>query len=363
MSISLSLRAATRFVACLGLFTGCVLSWGAELAEPVKVGGEEGHYHVYVSNERAGDISIIDSKTHDVVRTIIAGKRPRGVHVSPDGQMLYVATSASPRTEPGADQRGTPSPVVDRSADGIAVIDLVTGKRIKQLQVGADPEEFALSRDGKRVIVANADVAEMSIWEIETGRQIARTRVSAEPEGVKLHPTRDEVYVTCGTSGEVFVLNPNDGRQIARIELGGRSRALVFSADGTRAYVPLKTKPEIAIIDVATHTVVETVRVPPPASPTEAAISGDGREVYVTTGREGNGVVVLDTETRKIVEAVPAGTRPCGIALTPDGTHLFTANGGSNDVSVINVKSRKEVARVPVGGRPWGVAIGPVIVP
>ena len=334
------------------------------LPAPVKVGGENGHYHVYVSNEGAGDISIIDSKTHDVVRTIIAGKRPRGLRVSPDGQLLYVATSASPRTEPGAkNERAAPNAVVDRSADGIAVLDLVTGKRVKQIQVGPDPAEFTLSRDGLRLIVANADAAEVSVWDVATEKQLATARLSAEPISVQLHPTRDEVYITCGKPGAIFVLNPESGRQIAKVELGGRPRTLVFSADGTRAYVPLEESPEIAVIDLNTHAVVKTVKVPAPVSPAGAAISGDGREVYVTTGREGNGVAVIDAETGKIVERVATGMRPCGVALTPDGSLLFTANAESNDVSVISVKSRKEVARVPVGKAPWGVAIGPIIVP
>ena len=33
---------------------------------------------------------------------------------------------------------------------------------------------------------------------------------------------------------------------------------------------------------------------------------------------------------------MPVGKRPWGIALTPDGRKLYTANGPSNDVSVVD---------------------------
>ena len=54
---------------------------------------------------------------------------------------------------------------------------------------------------------------------------------------------------------------------------------------------------------------------------------------------------------------VEVGERPWGIAITPDGRYLYTANGPSNDVSVIDTESNQVVATIPVGERPWGVVI------
>jgi YVTN family beta-propeller protein len=52
------------------------------------------------------------------------------------------------------------------------------------------------------------------------------------------------------------------------------------------------------------------------------------------------------------------GQRPWGIALTPDGSKLYTANGPSNDVSVVDTKTLQVIKTIPVGKIPWGVAIG-----
>jgi YVTN family beta-propeller protein len=54
---------------------------------------------------------------------------------------------------------------------------------------------------------------------------------------------------------------------------------------------------------------------------------------------------------------VRVGTRPWGLAVTPDGKTLYTANGQSNDVSVVDIASRKVVEKIKVGTRPWGVTI------
>src|SRR5215831_1851009 len=46
-------------------------------------------YRVYVTNEASGDLSVIDAATYTVT-TIKLGKRPRGIHASPDGSAIYI---------------------------------------------------------------------------------------------------------------------------------------------------------------------------------------------------------------------------------------------------------------------------------
>lgn len=319
--------------------------------------GHDAEFSVFVSNEHEGTVAELRGSTGELLRTFPVGQRPRGIHVSNDGRTLYVATSGSPRMGPGADPDRAARPATDRSADGIAILDTRNGELIRRLQVGSDPEEFALTRDERRIVVANEDIGEASLWELPGGRLVARAAVSGEPEGVVLHPRQDLVYVTCEEEGDIFVLSATDGKRIAQLNLGGRPRTVAFSSDGTRAYVPLETKSAIAIIDAHQHRLLKTVAVPPPALPMGAAISPDDREVYVSTGR-GNSVVVLDTRSEEIVARIEVGLRPWGVALSPDGKTLFTANGGSGDVSLIDVAARREVRRVKVGAGPWGVAIG-----
>ncbi|HTO03431.1 MAG TPA: hypothetical protein VL069_07005, partial [Opitutus sp.] len=83
-------------------------------------------FRIYVSNETSGDVSVIDGHSGNSVALILVGKRPRGIQVSPDGLTLYVATSGSPRLGPGADPERAKDEKVDKSADGIAVVDLAT---------------------------------------------------------------------------------------------------------------------------------------------------------------------------------------------------------------------------------------------
>ncbi len=70
-----------------------------------------------MTNEVSGDMTIIDSGNFNVIATVPLGKRPRGIHPSPDGKTIYVALSGSPIAGPGVDESTLPPP--DKSADGI----------------------------------------------------------------------------------------------------------------------------------------------------------------------------------------------------------------------------------------------------
>jgi YVTN family beta-propeller protein len=332
---------------------------------------EAQNYFVFVSNERSGDVTVIDGTTDSVIGTFPVGKRPRGIHAAPNGGRVFVTLSGSPRMAPGVDENRAPA---DKRADGLGVIDSATRKPIDRWHVGSDPEQFAISKDGKFAFIANEDDASTSIIDLDSGQSRGRIKVSEEPEGVGVNPANGEVYVTCEQKGEVFAIDPDQQRVIATIETGGRPRSVAFSSDGTRAYVACENGGYVAVIDARSHKVISKIQLPTGSLPMGTAVSRDGKELYVSTGR-GNAIAIIDTQklnTRgppllsargegageeSILAMIPVGNRVWGIALDPAGSKLYTANGASNDVSVVDVKSRKELRRIKVGDGPWGVAI------
>jgi YVTN family beta-propeller protein len=348
------------------LFVIYVLVAGAILTR-----GESANYLVFVSNERSGDVTVIDGTTDAVVATFKVGKRPRGIHAALDGKRVFVTLSGSPRMAPGVDENRAPA---DKRADGLGVIDPAARKLIDRWHVGSDPEQFAISKDGKFAFIANEDDASASIVDLGSGQSRGKIKVSEEPEGVGVNPRNGEVYVTCEEKGEVFAIDPDQQRVIAKIDTGGRPRSVAFLPDGSRAYVACENGGYIAVIDARSHKSLSKIQLPTGSLPMGTAISNDGKELYISTGR-GNAVAVIDTQKTEvprspllsargegegeesIVAVIPVGNRAWGIALDPSGTKLYTANGASNDVSVVDLKSRKELRRIKVGDGPWGIAV------
>lgn len=314
---------------------------------------ESPNYFVFVSNERSGDVTVIDGASDTIVTTFPVGKRPRGIHAAPDGKRVFVALSGSPRMAPGVDTERPPS---DKTADGLAVIDASVPKLVDRWHVGSDPEQFAISRDGKFAFIANEDDASALIVDLDSGQSRGKIRVSDEPEGVGVNPANGEVYMTCEAKGEVFAIAPYEQRVIAKVDTGGRPRSVAFLPDGSRVYVACENGGYVAVIDAKSYRLLSKIQLPTGSLPMGTAISNDGKELYVSTGR-GNAVAVVNMENNAVTATIPVGNRAWGIALSPDGSKLYTANGASDDVSVVDVKGRKELKRIKAGSGPWGIAI------
>src|SRR5271163_1406767 len=164
---------------------------------------------LFVTNEVSGDMTVIDTGTAQVITTIPLGKRPRGIHASPDGKTIYVALSGSPPAPPGVDESTLPPP--DHSADGIGVVDVATNKLVRMLKAGSDPENFDVSLDGKTIYVSNEDASGVSFIDIASGTLTKTIKTGDEPEGVKITPDGKLVYSTSEAEGTISVIDPAAG--------------------------------------------------------------------------------------------------------------------------------------------------------
>jgi YVTN family beta-propeller protein len=174
---------------------------------------------------------VIDSGTYKLIATIPLGKRPRGIHTSPDHKTLYVALSGSPIAGPDVDESTLPPP--DKSADGIGVFDVAQGKLLRVIHGGSDPENFDVSKDGKYLYVSNEDVEAVSILDIASGTVVKTLRVGAQPEGVKVTPDGKHVWITSEETGTISVLDPVAGKIITTFKVGHRPRSVAFLPDGS----------------------------------------------------------------------------------------------------------------------------------
>src|SRR5262249_48327131 len=137
------------------------------LALPAGEGKGEGKTFVYVTNEKSGNVTVIDSSTDKAVDTIPVGSRPRGVQASPDGKRIYVAVSDR----------------ADKSKESITVMDTASRKVVARLPSGVDPEQFAVSPDGKLALIADEDANAAGFLDLAAGKILATLPLGTGPEG------------------------------------------------------------------------------------------------------------------------------------------------------------------------------------
>jgi YVTN family beta-propeller protein len=314
-------------------------------------------YRVLVTNERSGTLSVIDGASRKVTATVALGKRPRGLKSSPDGKLLYVALSGSPIAGPGVDESKLPPP--DKGADGIGVVDLSMLKLVKVLRGVSDPEQLAVSRDGKRLYVASEDTGQGIVLDASDGHVLAKLPVGGEPEGVTLSPNGRHVYMTSEEEHHVAVIDVASNKVLVALEVGQRPRFTEFSDDGAYAFVSGENDGTITVIDARALKVLRTIKLQGALTrPVGMVVSHDGKRLYAVTGR-GRNLLDIDITTGQVLRTVEVGQRPWGVALSPSGDRLYTANGSSNDVTVVDTAGFNVVAKVPVGDSPWGAIVVP----
>ena len=298
----------------------------------------------FVTNERDGTITVIDTNTDRVYSTITVGGRLRGIRLSHDKKKIWVAISYPSNQSQGEDK--------------IAELD-VNGKIIAKYEAGTDPENFAIDDNATHLYIANEDAGAISVLNTADGKVEHQIPVAEEPEGVAFTPNGKSVYATCETAGDIFVINTAQYKTTAHFVVGGRPRNVVFSPDGSRAYIPSESTGIVHIIDTLNQQQVQAIQLPTNSRPMCLVMSKDGKQLYLSTGW-GASICVVDIPSLKILNNIKVGPRPWGFAMSPDGKQLFVANGPSNDISVVDLTTGAETARIKAGQSPWGVAIVPV---
>lgn len=313
----------------------------------------------YVSNEDDGTVTVLEAERGAAIARIDAGKRPRGLALSPDGKLLYVAVSGVPKCPPPLSDEECARLPRDRAADGIAVIDTASLARTRVLAGVSDPERVAVSRDGRRLYVSEEDAGRLAVLEATQGRVLATVPVGREPEGVRVSPNGRWVLVTSEEDNAVTIVDTKSNAIAGKATVGARPRDLAFSPDGRFAYVTGEADASLWRIAVpAGAPAAEFFKLRREARPMGVAFDVQRGRLYVGAGRAGI-VAVVSLEGPALVTEVACGGRPWGVALGGSGRRLYSPNGPSGEVAIVDTETLAVTARIATGKGPWAVVAGP----
>jgi YVTN family beta-propeller protein len=198
-------------------------------------------------------VAQIDLSSGQILREIRVGNAPYGVVIV--GNRAYVSNWAG--REPGkgdtAADSGTAAPVrVDPvrhiASDGsVSVVDLDSGREIKQIVVGLHPSGTVATPDGRHVLVANAnsdtisviDTAKDEVVETISTRPTKELLFGSAPNALAISPDGKTVYVSNGTNNAIAVIDfaPNKSNLLGCIPTGWYPAGLVLDAKRGEIYV------------------------------------------------------------------------------------------------------------------------------
>src|SRR4051794_7031483 len=152
---------------------------------------------VWVPNHDAASVSVIDTATDSVVKTIAVAPNPHWVAFSPDGKIAYTANHES---------------------NLITVLDVGAKSVIGTVRVGKSPHSVAVSRT--QPLVANVNYEAGSVSVIDTGTNTVVTtieNVGAHPQALAWAPDGRHLYTANVDDDTVAVVNTESMEVTARI--------------------------------------------------------------------------------------------------------------------------------------------------
>ncbi|MGH7784064.1 MAG: YncE family protein [Candidatus Binatia bacterium] len=152
-----------------------------------------------------------------------------------------------------------------------------------------------------------------------------------------------------GLVGASFGQSGSGYHLVDEIKVGGEGGwdGLVADAEGRRLYVSHATR--VIVIDTQTDKVVGEI--PNTNGIHCIALAEKLGRGFTSNGRD-NSVTIFDLKTLKVLGTVPTGKNPDAISYDPASKRVFAFNGGSSDVTVIDAAEGKVVGTIPLNGKP-----------
>ena len=166
---------------------------------------------VYVADEEASTISVIDAASFKMIRSIPVGQGPHNVQVAPDGKLVWVTNNG----EPGKAAEQAAHTGMSKSDHGAAAgsgavwaIDTSSDAVVAKVAVGKHPAHVVVAPDGRYAYVTNGGANSVSVVDTSARRVVGTIAVGASPHGIRVSPDGKQVWVANLKGGTVSVSIP-----------------------------------------------------------------------------------------------------------------------------------------------------------
>ena len=349
---------------------------GAKNAEGDVPFASVGQGRLYVSNQAAGQVSIIDVENLVVARNVSFAAyggpmetNPHDTDVEPDGSAWYVSLINGHRVlkydaatnevigDAVLDPTFFPGMLALNPTNGLlfagrSFADATGGRSIYSIQRdGMVPTEVSVSytrphpigitADGNYLLSGSLADNVIASYDIQVPEpELAdRIEVEGEPKAFvhyAVSPLGGVAALTSQLSRELYfidVSDPDNLRILSVVEVGDQPWHPTYSPDGTKVYVPNRLSNTVSVVDAtdpANPTVAATIADPGLSMPHGSAISNDGRLLFVSSrNQEGDyvprypfgdnaligTVVVIDTQTNTVVKVIETEEYASGMSI------------------------------------------------
>ena len=222
-----------------------------------------------------------------------------------------------------------------------------------RLPVSGRPFDVAIGCDHS-AYVTRVHAAAVDRLQLAPLCQAGTISTGAVPTRVLLDERTNHAYVTNQFTEDVGVIDLGCRRQVGAIPVPGHAMAAALSHDGRTLFVTTNLD-RLCAVSLTCRRVVASV--PIPQACTEMALDRSGTRLYVPTWRAGV-VLEVDVPSLRTTRTFSVGGKVQGVTVSMDGRTLFAANE-DGWLDVIRLSTGTPVRRLTFGSPAFGVGVSP----
>src|SRR6202166_3143505 len=244
------------------------------------------------------------------------------------------------------------------AAHAVLVMDIRSNKLIHTIADVDEPHSLLYLPKAKQLWVVAGGDGTVKIFDSGTYALIESVKVTDGADSSAYDPAKNLFYIVAGGSDAklpyslIEIVDTNTRKKIGEIKVDSTNiEALALEKNGPRIFANIRDKSLVGVIDREKKTVTTTWPLGELHGNTPIAYDGVNHRVFVV-GRKPPSLVVLDSESGKIVATFPTAEMTDDMAFDPASKRIYVA---CTDFAVVYLQkdadNYEELGRVPTGFR------------
>ena len=312
-----------------------------------------------ITNEKSNSVSIVDTETDQVVKTIQVGKTPHAIAITPKRHFAYTG---------------------NRGDNTLSVINLKSMDVVKTIRLPHSIMNLEISPDGRYVSVNSRTSLHVSFIDTATntivktievghGEKRAQGRSAVNMGDPNIHARKGGIMIshdTWSTDSQFLFVPDRFNYKIAKIDVktfevldrlqlvtpthhilvAPNGRSMIALNDGVPKH---NIPPSIIFFSMDTLKIEKRISIPLAkgefAQGHHAGYNLDKTRLYFANRgkkkgeKRGKTVAIVDLKARKLIKTVESGYGAGHANASPDGKYIFILNHFDNVVSVLDANS------------------------
>jgi YVTN family beta-propeller protein len=215
-------------------------------------------------------------------------------------------------------------------ATKVVVVDIDANKVVGEIGDLPGVHAFVAVPEVQRGFSSNGKENKSSVVDLKTLQTTGKVDTGKNPDAIVADSKRGEVYVFNHSGGSATVIDAKTATVTATVSLSGNPEFAVADEAAGRVYCNIEDKNEVAVIDATKHAVIASWPLAPGEEPTGIALDAAHHRLFATCKKL---LVMVDTESGKVVATVPTGSGTDGCAFD-DATQLVFASCGEGVTTI-----------------------------